>query len=212
MRWFLGYVLGSCLVLALLLWQGNFYQEFPTALRYATFNVISIATTLGFANTDFGLWPLFTGLWLLFLCSFTTSAGSTGGGIKMMRALLLYKQVHRELLRIIHSRAEVPINLGGTSVPDKIMFAVLGYFFVYVAAIVMLSFILAFSGLDALTAFSAIVACINTTGPGLGQVGPSTTYAVLTDFQTWVCTFAMLLGRLELFTLLVVLTPAFWRK
>ncbi|MEW6677017.1 MAG: potassium transporter TrkG [Pseudomonadota bacterium] len=212
LRWFVGVVLGSCLMLALYLWAQGMYLDFPTALRYATFNTISIATTLGFANADFGLWPLFAGLWMLFLCSFTTSAGSTGGGIKMMRAVLLYKQIHRELLRLIHPRAQTPIKLGGHTVPDKIMYAVLAYFFIYVSSIIGLSFVLSFSGLDVLTAFTAIVACINTTGPGLGQVGPSTTYAILTDFQTWVCTFAMLLGRLELFTLLVVLTPAFWRR
>jgi trk system potassium uptake protein len=97
-------------------------------------------------------------------------------------------------------------------VPNKIIYAVLAFMFIYVALIILLSFILTLSGLDVLTAFSAIVATINNTGPGLGQVGPAHTYAVLNDFQIWVCTFSMLLGRLELFTLLVVLTPAFWQK
>ncbi len=211
-RWFFIYVLGSCLMLGLLLWSRGVYQDFPSALRDATFSVISMATTLGLSTADFGSWPYFAGLWLLFLCSFSTSAGSTGGGIKMLRAVLLYKQVHRELLRVIHPHAQIPLRLGEQVIPNKIMYAVLAFFFIYVASIVFLSFLLSFSGLDVLTAFSAVVACINNTGPGLGQVGPSTTYAVLTDFQTWVCTFAMLLGRLELFTLLVTLTPAFWRK
>jgi trk system potassium uptake protein TrkH len=211
-RWYFAYVLGSCLLLGGLLWAQGVYQDFPTALRDASFSVISMATTMGLATADFGQWPTYTGLWLLFLCSFTTSAGSTGGGIKMLRAVLLYKQVYRELLRLIHPHAQIPIRLGEQVVPNKVIYAVLAFFFVYVASIVSLSFLLTFSGLDVLTAFSAIVACINNTGPGLGQVGPSTTYAVLSDFQTWVCTFAMLLGRLELFTLLVVLTPAFWRK
>lgn len=211
-RWFFGYVLGSCLLLGLLLWRAGVYLSFSDALRDASFSVISMATTLGLATADFGAWPFFAGLWLLFLCSFSTSAGSTGGGIKMLRAVLLYKQVYRELLRVLHPRAEVTIRLGEQVVPDKVIYAVLVFFFVYVASIVALSFVLSFSGLDVVTAFSATVACINNTGPGLGQVGPSTTYAVLTDFQTWVCTFAMLLGRLELFTLLVTLTPAFWRK
>jgi trk system potassium uptake protein TrkH len=211
-RWYLAYLLGSCLGLGILLWAQGVYLDFPSALRDATFSVISMATTMGLATADFGLWPTYMGLWLLFLCSFTTSAGSTGGGIKMLRAVLLYKQVYRELLRVIHPRAQIPIRLGAQLVPDKVMYSVLAFFFIYVASIVSLSFLLSFTGLDVLTAFSAIVACINNTGPGLGQVGPSTTYAVLTDFQTWICTFAMLLGRLELFTLLVVLTPAFWRK
>jgi trk system potassium uptake protein TrkH len=211
-RWFLGVVLGSGLLLALLLWSRDYYLEFSTALRYAVFNTISVATTLGFSTTDYGQWPFFAGLWMMFLCSFSTSAGSTGGGIKMMRAVLLYKQVYRELKRLIHPNAQIPVKLGGSVVPNKIMYAVLAFAFIYVASIVILSFALSFTGLDVLTAFSAVVASINNTGPGLGQVGPASTYASLNNFQTWVCTFAMLLGRLELFTLLVVLTPAFWRK
>ena len=211
-RWFFGYVLGSCLLLGLLLWQQGVYPDFPSALRDASFSVISMATTLGLATADFGAWPWFAGLWLLFLCSFSTSAGSTGGGIKMLRAVLLYKQMYRELLRVLHPRAEITIRLGEQAVPDKVIYAVLVFFFIYVGSIVSLSFVLSFTGLDVLTAFSAIVACINNTGPGLGEVGPAHTYAVLNDFQTTVCSFAMLLGRLELFTLLVVLTPAFWRR
>jgi trk system potassium uptake protein TrkH len=211
-RWFLGFVLISGVALALLLWQRDVFLDFPSALRYALFNTISVATTLGFATTDYGQWPFFAGLWLMFLCSFSTSAGSTGGGIKMMRAILLYKQVYRELQKLIHPHAQIPLRLGTEVVPNKIVYAVLAFLFIYVASIVSLSFVLSFTGLDVLTSFSAIVACINNTGPGLGQVGPATTYAVLNDFQTTVCTFAMLLGRLELFTLLVVLTPAFWRK
>ncbi len=211
-RWFFAYVLGSCLMLGILLWARGIYLDFPSALRDASFSVISMATTLGLSTADFGAWPFFAGLWLLFLCSFSTSAGSTGGGIKMLRAVLLYKQVYRELQHLIHPHAQINIRLGEQMVPDRVIYAVLVFFFVYVSSIVSLSFLLSFTGLDVLTAFSAIVACINNTGPGLGQVGPSTTYAVLTDFQTWVCTFAMVLGRLELFTFLVVLTPAFWRK
>ena len=211
-RWFLGVVLISGVMLALLLWSRDFYLDFPSALRYAVFNTISVATTLGFSTTDYGKWPFFAGLWMMFLCSFSTSAGSTGGGIKMMRAVLLYKQVYRELKKLIHPYAQIPIKMGEAVVPNKIMYAVLAFAFIYVASIVTLSFILSFTGLDVLTSFSAVVATLNNTGPGLGQVGPDHTYAVLNDFQTWICTFAMLLGRLELFTLLVVLTPAFWRR
>lgn len=211
-RWFLFAVLGSCLGLAMFLWLKDVYLDFPTALRYATFNTISMATTLGLATADFNAWPYFAGLWMLFLCSFCTSAGSTGGGIKMMRAILLYKQVYRELVRLLHPNAQLLTRLGGAPVPNKIIYAVLAFLFIYVVSIVVLSFVLIASGLDVFTAFSAVVASINNTGPGLNQVGPATTYAVLSDFQTWVCAFTMLLGRLELFTLLVVLTPAFWRR
>lgn len=210
--WFLAVTLGSVLAIAIYLVAMGTYDNFAQALRYSAFNVVSIATTTGFANTDYNLWPMFAPLWMLFLCSFVTSAGSTGGGIKMIRAIILYKQVYRELIRAMHPAVVRPVRLGGEAVPQNILFAVLAFGFMYMVSIVSMTLVLSFSGLEIVTAFSAVVASMNNTGPGLNQVGPSTTYAVLTDFQTWVCSFAMLLGRLEIFTLLVVLSPAFWRK
>lgn len=210
--WFLVVTLGSVVGIAGYLVANGVYPEFSQALRFAAFNVVSIATTTGYATTDYYLWPMFAPLWMLFLCSFATSAGSTGGGIKMIRALVLYKQVYRELIRAIHPNVVHLVKVGSDVVPGKILFAVLAFAFVYMVSIVSMTLLLSLSGLDIVTAFSAVVACINNTGPGLNQVGPATTFAVLTDAQTWVCTFAMLLGRLEIFTLLVVLTPAFWRK
>ena len=209
---FVGVVVVSALgIAAFLVWKGV-YPDYGTALRYAAFNVVSIATTTGYANTDFNLWPIFAPLWMLFLSSFASCSGSTGSGMKMIRALILYRQVFRELLRIIHPRVYRPVKLAGQPVENNVVFAVLAYVFVYVSCIVIFTLLLALSGADVVTAFSAAVASLNNTGPGLAQVGPASTYAVLNDFQTWVCSFAMLLGRLELFTLLVVLTPAFWRK
>ncbi|MBK8118690.1 MAG: TrkH family potassium uptake protein [Sulfuritalea sp.] len=211
-RWFLAVTVGSVLGIAIYLWAEGAYAELPTALRHAAFNVVSIATTTGFASVDYNLWPAFAPLWMLFLCSFSTSAGSTGGGIKMIRALILYKQVYRELIRAMHPNVSWPVRIGNDPVPQNILFAVLAFAFMYMASIVSMTLLMSFSGLDIVSAVSAVVASINNTGPGLNQVGPATTYEVLTDFQTWVCTFAMLLGRLEIFTLLVVLTPAFWRR
>jgi len=210
--WYAVVVIGSVVGIAVYLATLDVYPDFPTALRYSAFNVVSIATTTGFANTDFNLWPMFAPLWMLFLCSFATSAGSTGGGIKMIRAIILYKQVYRELVRAMHPSAVWPVRVGGGPVAQNILTAVLAFGFAYMCIIVALTLVMAFSGLDIVTAFSAVVASINNTGPGLNQVGPATTFEVLSDFQTWVCTFAMLLGRLEIFTLLVVLTPAFWKK
>jgi trk system potassium uptake protein TrkH len=198
--------------IALFLYAKGVYPDFWSALRYAAFNVVSIATTTGYANTDYNLWPIFAPLWMLFLCSFASCSGSTGSGIKMIRAQILFKQLLRELLRIIHPRLYNPVMLSAHPIENKIVFAVLAYAFVYVACITVATLLLTASGLDVLTAFSAAVASINNTGPGLAQVGPAGTYAVLSDLQTWVCSFLMLLGRLELFALLVVLTPAFWRK
>lgn len=210
--WFVGVCVVSIFIVAVYIWKDDMYADLDTAVRHSAFNVLSIATTTGYASVDFAQWPIFAPLWMLFLSSFATSAGSTGGGIKMMRALLLYKQVYRELLRAMHPNAVYNIRISGQVAPQPILFAVLSFGFMYMVCIVSLTLILAFTGLDIVTAFTAIVASVNNTGPGLGLVGPSTTYAVLEDFQTWICIFAMLLGRLEIFTLLVVLTPAFWRK
>ena len=210
--YYLGVLAVSSVGLALYLTGANAYDSLPRALRDATFQVVSLATSLGLTTVDYTLWPMFAQLWLLFLSSFTTCAGSTGGGIKMMRAMILYKQVYREIVRAVHPNAVVPLTIGETRVENQVIFAVLGYSFLYMASIVALTLLLSASGMDVVTAFSAVVACINNTGPGVGAVGPAGNYGGLTQFQTIVLTFTMILGRLEIFTLLVVLTPAFWRR
>ncbi len=211
-RWVMLVMVGSVFGIALYLLALDVYPDFATALRHAAFNVVSIASTTGLATVDYNAWPMFAPLWMLFLCSFATSAGSTGGGIKMIRALILYKQVYRELVQAMHPAAVWPVRVGGGVVPPHILTAVLAFGFAYMCIIVALTLLMSFSGLDIVTGFSAVVASINNTGPGLNQVGPAATFEVLSDFQTWICIFAMLLGRLEIFTLLVVLTPEFWRK
>lgn len=205
-------LLASVLGIAAYLWLQGTYADPWTALRFAAFNVVSVATTTGYSNTDYNLWPAFAPLWMLFLCSFVSCSGSTGSGIKMIRAQILFKQIFRELLRIIHPRVLRPVKLAGLAVENRIVLAVLAYVFVYVSCIVVATLLLCATNLDVLTAFSAVVASINNTGPGLGQVGPASTFAVLSQPQMWLCSFLMLLGRLELMTLLVVLTPAFWQK
>ncbi len=202
---------GSCVGIAAYLWANGVYAEFSTALRYAAFNTASVATTLGFSSTDYGAWPVFAPLWMLFLCGFVTCSGSTGGGIKLVRARLLIKQMFRETSLLVHPRAEIPVRLGRQVIPPRVVFAVLAFMSFYGASLIVVVFLLTLTGLDLLTALAAAVACLNNTGPGLGQVGPASTYAGLTTFQIWVCTTAMLLGRLELFTLVVVLNRRFWR-
>lgn len=210
-RWFLSATLGSALMIAVYLFAMKVYPDFFTALRYAVFNTVSIATTTGFASTDYNLWPIFAPLWMLLLSCFASCSGSTGGGMKMVRAQILFRQGRRELSRLIHPAARLPVKLSGQVVPNNVIYAVLAFAYLYVFTLVSMTLLLTASGLDFISAFSAVVACINNTGPGLNLVGPATTYAVLTDFQTWVCTAAMLLGRLELLTVLVVLTRTFWR-
>jgi len=205
-------LVGSVCGIALYLYGVGVYTDPWTALRFAAFNVVSVATTTGYANADYNAWPIFVPLWMLFLCSFVSCSGSTGSGMKMIRAQILFHQIFRELLRIIHPRVQRPVKLSGMAIENRIVLAVLAYVFVYVSCIILATLLLAASGLDELTAFSAAVASINNTGPGLGKVGPMSNYAVLNDLQIWVCSFLMLLGRLELMTLLVVMTPAFWRK
>ena len=211
-RLFMAVVLASAVGIALHLWLSGYYADLGTAFRYAVFNTVSVATTTGFASTDYAQWPLIGGLWILFLSTFSTSAGSTGGGIKMVRALILFQQVRREFVRTLHPYAFTQVKLAGAAVPNRVVFAVLAFLCVYVSTIAVTTLALVATGLDLLTAFTAAVACVNNTGPGLGAVGPAGTYAVLDDTQTWICVFAMLLGRLELFTLLIVFTPVFWRK
>ncbi len=211
-RLFVLVTVGSAIGIALYLRAAGTYPDFLTALRYAAFNVISIASTTGYSNTDYNLWPIFAPMWMLFLASFASCSGSTGGGIKMIRAQLLATQVYREFVKVLHPQAVTPIKIRDQVIENKVVFAVLAFMFIYISSIVGLTLALLASGLDVVTAFSAVVASINNTGPGLNRVGPASTYAGLTDFQTWVCTFAMLIGRLEFFTLLIVFTPAFWRK
>jgi trk system potassium uptake protein TrkH len=202
----------SVLAVALYLWAGGMHADFATALRYAAFNVISVGTTTGYSSADYAQWPAFAPLWMLFLGTFLSCSGSTGGGIKMIRAMVLFRQVYRELQRLAHPSAIAPLKVGGYSVSNQIIFAVLAFFFIWVATLVTVTLVLTLSGLEALTAFSAAVATLNNIGPGLAGVGPAAHYGHLTDFQTWVLSFAMLLGRLELFTVLLVFTPTFWQK
>lgn len=208
----LGLILLSCAGIAFFLWWQGSYPDFLAALRYASFNVASMATDCGLNNADFGRWPIFAPLWLLFLGCIAASSGSTGGGIKMIRTLVLFKQAGREFIRLLHPSAVNPLKIGGSVIPNNVVFSVLGFIFLYFMSVAVLTFTLLISGLDFLSAFSAVIACINNAGPGLGVVGPAGNYQGLTDFQTWICALSMLIGRLEIFTVLILFTPQFWRR
>lgn len=209
---FVATVLISGALIGVYLWAMGHYPDVLTSLRYAVFNTVSVATTTGYASTDFGLWPAFAGFWMLLLGTFSTSSGSTGGGIKMIRARLLVQQLYRELRRLLHPSAQIPVRYTGAAVSNQIIFAVLAFFFVFVMTAIVMTLAMMATGLEPVTALTAVIATLSNIGPGLGLVGPATTFAVLNDFQTWLCTMAMILGRLEMFTFLVVLTPAFWRS
>lgn len=208
----LALILLSCLGIALFLWWNGIYESFLTALRHASFNLVSIATSSGYASVDYAQWPIFAPLWMMFLTAIASSSGSTGGGIKMIRTMVLFKQAGREFVKLLHPAAVNPMKIGGHVVANNIVFAVLGFIFLYFMVIVTLTFTLLISGMDFISAFTAVLASINNCGPGLGAVGPASNYQGLTDFQTWVCTAAMLIGRLEIFTVLILFTPRFWQR
>jgi trk system potassium uptake protein TrkH len=210
--WFLGVIAVSVAVITIFLRTNGTYPDWFDALRHSAFHTISVGTNTGYATADYNLWPVFAPLWLMFLGTFVACSGSAGGGIKMIRAMILFRQVFREFDKLSHPNAVTPLKIGGQVVPNQVVFSVLAFFFAWLATLVSMTLLLTLSGLDVITAFSAIVASLNNIGPGLHQVGPATNFSVLSDFQTWVCTATMLLGRLELLTVLVVLTPAFWRK
>ncbi|MDH5178467.1 MAG: TrkH family potassium uptake protein [Gammaproteobacteria bacterium] len=180
------------------------------AILKGVFQTVSIGTTTGFTTDEYHNWPGFLPVLLLFISFIGACAGSTGGGMKVIRFLLLLKQGIREIKRVIHPNAVIPIKIGGSPLSDRVVDAVWGFFSTYVAIFVIILLILMLTGLDQISAFSATAACINNLGPGLNEVGPN--YATLEDTAKWVLCFAMLLGRLEIFTLLVLLTPAFWRR
>ena len=202
----------TCVGAAFYLLLTDTYPDLPTALRYASFNVITLATTCGFSTTDYAQWPIFVPLLMLLLSCLVCAAGSTGGGIKMIRTLVLVRQSGREILRLLHPSAVLPLRIGGQVIRNEIAFAVLAFTFLYFMSVVAATFALLVTGLDFVTAFTGVVASSNNAGPGLGLVGPASNYGVLDDLQTWILSFVMILGRLEIFTVLVLFTPAFWRK
>ncbi len=192
------------------LYYTDTYIDWGESFTKGLFQTVSIGTTTGFTTAAFYYWPPFIEILLLFLAFVGGCAGSTGGGIKVIRFLLLIKQGLREIGRLIHPSAQLPVRIGGKVVNHRIVDAVWGFFSLYVAAFTFMYLALAATGLDLLTAFSAVAACINNLGPGLSTVGAH--YVDMHDPGIWILCFAMLLGRLEIFTLLVLLTPAFWRR
>ena len=212
MHGFLVLVLSSCLLTASVLWQNGTYPDFYTALRHATFNLVTIATDCGYASQDFNQWPMFVPMWMLFLSCLSASSGSTGGGIRMIRTIILIKQARMEMFKFIHPNAVRSVRIGDTIVSGKIVTSVTGFIFLYFICVVILVFALLLTGLDFVSSLSAVIACFNNAGPGLNQVGPATNYASLTDAQTSICAFAMILGRVQIYSIIILFVPEFWRK
>jgi trk system potassium uptake protein TrkH len=185
------------------------YDTLASSFRYGTFQVVSAMTTTGFTTAPFHSWSGFLPVLLICIAFIGGCAGSTAGGMKVIRVILLFRQSIREIRRLIHPHAIIPIKIGGQKTSDTVISAVWGFFFLYIANFVVMTILLTATGLDAETAYSAVGACITNLGPALGEAGLN--YAGLNDTAKIILCVAMLLGRLEIYTLLVLLTPAFWR-
>jgi trk system potassium uptake protein TrkH len=199
----------SAVTLLYLLLAGDYDDTLQLAAD-GVFQAVSVATTTGFTTSHFHHWPAGLPVLLLFASFIGGCAGSTAGGLKVVRCLLLVKQGRREIVRLVHPAAEIPVQLGGRAVPLRVVDAVWGFFAVYVGVFTVLMMTLMATGVDQVTAFSAIAATLNNLGPGLGEVAYS--YQALSGVGKWICVLAMLLGRLEIFTLLLLFTVTFWRK
>jgi trk system potassium uptake protein TrkH len=202
-------LLGFVVLTTIALYLNGSYGSIAEALRYASFQVVSIMTTTGYSTAEFALWPGFVPIMLICIAFIGGCAGSTCGGMKVIRVMLLYRQAVREIQRLIHPQAVIPIKIGSRKTSSDVMDAVWGFFFLYVSAFVMITIALNGVGVDPVTAYAAAAACITNLGPGLGEV--SSNYAGLSAIAKLILSFAMLMGRLEIFTLLVLFTPAFWR-
>jgi trk system potassium uptake protein TrkH len=198
------------LVVIVFLYAYGTYDTFGEAVLNGLFQTVSIGTTTGFTTTQYHVWPGLLPVLLIFISFIGACAGSTGGGMKMIRFLLLVKQGARELGRLVHPSAVMPVKIGKKVLSDRVVDAVWGFFAAYVASFSIMMLLLMMTGLDQVTAFSAVAACMNNLGPGLGEVGAH--YQDISDVAKYVLSFAMLLGRLEIFTLLVLFTPTFWRS
>ncbi len=207
---YISLLLAIAAITSIYLFLSKTFTDPASALRYGIFQAVSISTTTGFTTSGYYVWPSFLPVLLLFASFIGGCAGSTGGGLKVIRVLLLFKQGFSEIVRLMHPNAQVPIKVGGKYMPDRVVDAVWGFFATYVATFSIMLLVLMATGLDQVTAFSAVAACINNLGPGLGQVGLH--YGDLSNTAKWILSLAMLMGRLEIFTLLVVLSPGFWRS
>ena len=209
------FYLAMCLILTLVVGADIYrtvYADAGQALRYAAFQVVSIVTTTGYATADYELWPGMSQI-IIFLCMFVgASAGSTGGGMKCLRIMLGFKYCYKELFSMIHPRAVSHIKIGGKTVPEEVVRSVLGFLALYMALFSVSTVLLAGTGVDFVTALGAVAATIGNIGPGFGMVGPVENFAQIPYWGKWLLSWCMLLGRLEIYTLIIIVVPEFWRK
>ena len=209
------FYLAMCVILTIVVGLNIYRTVYPDplqALRYAAFQVVSIVTTTGYATADYELWPAMSQI-IIFWCMFAgASAGSTGGGMKCLRIMLCFKYSYKELFSMIHPRAVTHIKIGGKTVPEDVVRSVLGFLALYMALFSVCTVVLAGIGVDFLTSLGAVAATIGNIGPGFGMVGPVENFAQIPTMGKWLLAWCMLLGRLEIYTLIILIVPEFWRK
>jgi trk system potassium uptake protein TrkH len=208
-KFLLAIMFGGALLTVSALWLTDTYT-LSDSVRHGLFQLVSVATTTGFGTAGFAEWPVFLPVLLFMMAFIGGCAGSTGGGMKVIRVLLIYKQGIREIRRLIHPSAIIPVKINKRTVNDRVLESVWGFFSVYILTYMVMMVALLATGLDHVTAFSAVGACLNNLGPGLGEVAAH--YGDISDVAKWILSITMLLGRLEIFTFLVLMSPAFWRN
>ena len=207
---YLRVTLALVLLITVYIWWHGTYPGFADALHYAAFNYVSMATSTGFVNAEFDKWPGFAPMLLILIGFMGACAGSTSGGIKVVRFLIMFKQALIEIRRLLHPRAEIPLMLGDRAVPDRVVQAVVGYFGVYIFVFMVLYLALLATGLDYVSAFTGLSSSMNNVGPGLGKVFYDV--RVVSDAGQWILIAAMVLGRIEIYTLIILISPEFWRR
>jgi trk system potassium uptake protein TrkH len=210
LRTYIGITAVLCAVVSIYLWATNTFSGFGEALHHGVFQVVSNITTTGFVTTGFVQWPGMLPMLLIMISFIGGCSGSTAGGMKVARVQLVVQQGLRELRQLVHPKAQFLVTLGGKRVSESVVISVGGFCALYVTVYLILLLLLVADGVDTDTAFSAVAACLNNLGPGMGKVASD--FLILSDFSTWLLSFAMLVGRLEIFTLLVLFTPAFWQE
>ncbi|MFW6261552.1 MAG: TrkH family potassium uptake protein [Spirochaetota bacterium] len=209
---YLGIFAVATIVIAIVLLRGSTYETFGESLRYAGFQAASILTTTGYATADFARWPALAQMVLFGLMFIGGSAGSTGGGIKVVRIVTVIKQGFNEMRYLIHSRGVFAIRLNGQPVRKDIVYSITGLAFLYLFMLLVTATVVASGGHDLLTSFTTALATLGNIGPGFGRIGPVEDYAFFQDYIKWYLSFIMMVGRLEIYTVLVLITPSFWRR
>lgn len=211
LRFYLGTVLAA---IVLITWniRGSVFQSIGDAIRYSSFQVSSIITTTGYATADFNLWPLFSQWLIVLLMLIGASAGSTGGGMKCLRIILLFKIIKREIVKIIHPRSVQTVKINGSVVDEEILSGVMAFFFVYIAIFAASTVIVSLDNKDMISSSTAVLSAISNIGPGLGTVGPTGNYADFSLISKAVLSLCMIIGRLEIYPILLLFAPTFWKR